>query len=187
MVQKQAELQARLAALAVLGERREVLAEHLASLSQIQGQAKVRMSAFGAANVLGRATFGKERVAKCVGAHVLCSTAWACLPACTPGLFARRTCSTSLTSSAHLLLPLPPFMPRSCCRRQRRRAGARCQTWSWRSRRRRRRQRRTSCRQGLLHQSTWVLQHAALRIRATVLQAAAKACMVDVLASEDWR
>ncbi|PRW33992.1 hypothetical protein C2E21_7318 [Chlorella sorokiniana] len=40
MAAQQAELQARLEALAVLGERREALAEHLASLGQVQAQAK---------------------------------------------------------------------------------------------------------------------------------------------------
>lgn len=161
MAQKQAELQARLAALAVLGERREALAEHLASLSQIQGQAKVRTSVFGAASVLAGSGLGKRELQS---VWVPTCSAQLGRPACPHiWLFTRRKCITSLTSSVHLLLPLPPFMPCPCCRRQRRCAGARCLTWSWRSRRCRRRQRRLSCRQGVLHQSTWVLQHAALR------------------------
>ncbi len=43
MAAKQAELAGHLAALAVLGERREALAEHLSSIQQLLGQAKVRM------------------------------------------------------------------------------------------------------------------------------------------------
>lgn len=42
MAAQQAELQGRLAALAVLGERREALADHLASINLLIAQAKVR-------------------------------------------------------------------------------------------------------------------------------------------------
>ena len=96
MAAQQAELQGRLAALAVLGERREALADHLASINLLIAQAKVGWSVQRA--VIGPAESGTS--ARWLLVAWPAPSIRICLPACLSA-YLLASCSTpaSLTPS----------------------------------------------------------------------------------------